>query len=177
MKKIIVKRSKRRTGMTLVELLLSLAISATLLTAAASYYNAAGSVIEDNDRFFRSAQQARVCMAQFVKEVRQAKVVNSVSSTQVQLVDVNGNNRTWQYTAATANAPGQIQIIDQTAGTTRVAATNVNYAVFNCKTGLIPPINLNVTKPLQVSFVVQVQSGVDQVVLSGGAAVRQEFSY
>ena len=33
------------------------------------------------------------------------------------------------------------------------------------------------TKPLQVSFVLQVQSGVDQVVLSGGAAVRQEIAY
>jgi type II secretory pathway component PulJ len=163
--------------MTLVELLLSLAISATLLTAAAGTYQAAGTVIEDNDRFFRSSQQARVCMAQFVKEVRQAKVVNTVSSTQVQLVDVNGHNRTWQYVAAAANAPGQIQIVDNTAGTTHVAATNVNYAVFNCKSGLIPPFNLNVTKPLQVSFVLQVQSGVDQVVLSGGAAVRQEIAY
>src|SRR5437016_4016708 len=154
-------RSRRRAGFTLVELLLSLAISAALLTAAAGAYNAAGSAIEDNDRFFRAAQQGRVCMAKFVKEVRQATKVLSVSSTQVHLIDVAGHDRVWQYTAATANAPGMIQVIDNTAVTTRTAASNVNYAAFNYKSGLIPN---KTTWPVQVSFVLQAMIGSDQVV-------------
>ncbi len=168
------RRNKVVSGFTLVELLLSLAISATLLVAAASAYNAAGSAVEENDRFFRATQQARVCMAQFVKEVRQAQKVLSVTSTQVHLISANGNDRTWQYVAAAGAAPGVIQIVDATAGTTRNAATNVNFAVFDYKSGLIPN---KTTWPVQVSFVVQVMWGTDQVVLSGGAATRQEIPY
>jgi prepilin-type N-terminal cleavage/methylation domain-containing protein len=167
-------RFRARRAFTLVELLLSLAISAMLLTAAATAYNSAGSVIDDNDRFFRATQQARVAMAQFVKEVRQAQKVLSVTSTQVHLINAAGNDRVWQYTAATPSLPGQIQIVDNTAGTTHVAATSVNYASFNYKSGLIPN---GTTWPVEVSFVVQVMLGTDQVVLSGGAAPRQEIPY
>jgi prepilin-type N-terminal cleavage/methylation domain-containing protein len=168
------RRARQRSAFTLVELLLSLAISAALLTAAAGAYSAAGSAIDDNDRFFRATQQSRVCMAQFVKEVRQATKVLSVSSSQVHLIDAAGHDRVWQYSPAAANAPGMIQIVDNTAGTTRTAATNVNYAAFNFKSGLIPN---KTTWPVQVSFVLQVMYGSDQLVLSGGAAPRQEIPY
>lgn len=172
-RRLVFSRVKRR-GMTLVELLISLAISATLLVAAAGAYSAAGSAIEVNDQFFRSSQQARVCMGQFVKEVRQAQKVLSVNSTQVQLIAANGHDRLWQYVAATTTTPGQIRVIDNTTATTRVAASNVNHAAFNFKSGKIPN---KTTWPVQVSLILQVQLGLDQAVLSGGAAPRQEIPY
>lgn len=174
MSNIQLKLRKYRAGMTLVELLMSLAISATLLVAAAGAYNAAGAAIETNDQFFRSSQQARVCMGNFVKEVRQAQKVLSVSSTQVHLIAANGHDRVWQYAAATSTTPGLIRVIDNTASTSRIAASNVGYAAFNSKSGQIPN---KTTWPVQVSFILQVQLGLNQVVLSGGAAPRQEIPY
>jgi prepilin-type N-terminal cleavage/methylation domain-containing protein len=167
-------RRRFRAGMTLVEVLLSITISATLLVSAGAAYHAAGSAVETNDQFFRSSQQARVCMAQFVKEVRQAQKILSVSATQVHLITTTGADHTWQYAAATATTPGQIQVIDNATGTSHVSATNVGYASFGSKSGLIPN---KTTWPVQVSFILQVKLGQNQVVLSGGAAPRQEIAY
>jgi hypothetical protein len=56
----------------MAELLISLAITAMLLTAIAASFVSSSQVIENNDRFFRATQSARVALAQMLTEVRRS---------------------------------------------------------------------------------------------------------
>jgi Tfp pilus assembly protein PilW len=52
-------RRRRRLGLSLVEVMISTAISATLLLAAGGAFVASTKAIENNDRFFTASQAAR----------------------------------------------------------------------------------------------------------------------
>jgi Tfp pilus assembly protein PilW len=67
--------SRASHGLSIVEVLISLAISALLLTGVAAAYNASASAVESNDRFFRATQAARVTMNQLLTEIRRAESV------------------------------------------------------------------------------------------------------
>jgi prepilin-type N-terminal cleavage/methylation domain-containing protein len=64
-----------RRGLSIVEMLIALAISALLLAAVAAAYNASADAVETNDRFFRATQAARVTMNQVLTEIRRAESV------------------------------------------------------------------------------------------------------
>ena len=68
------RRSPRR-GLGMVELMISLAITAMLLVAIAVAFVSSHQVIENNDRFFRATQGARVAMAQMLTEVRRSHAI------------------------------------------------------------------------------------------------------
>ena len=68
------QRNALRHGLSLVEILISLAISASLLTAIAAAFSASASVIEKNDEVFRATQAARVTMLHLLTEIRQGTV-------------------------------------------------------------------------------------------------------
>ncbi len=59
---------KSRKGLSLAEVMISLAISAMLLTAVAAAFTASSEAIEQNDQFFRASQAARVSMNQILTE-------------------------------------------------------------------------------------------------------------
>ena len=68
-------RPPRRRGLGMVELMISLAITAMLLVAIAVAFVSSSQVIENNDRFFRATQSARVAMAQMLTEVRRSHAI------------------------------------------------------------------------------------------------------
>lgn len=76
---------RSRRGLSIVEVMISLTISAFLLVAVAAAYNASADAVEMNDRFFRATQAGRVTMNQLLTEIRRA---NSV--------EVSEDNRTLQ---------------------------------------------------------------------------------
>jgi|SRR5688572_9938437 type II secretory pathway pseudopilin PulG len=59
-----------RRGLSIVELMISLTITSMLLSAIAAAYMSSSQVIENNDKFFRATQAARVALAQMLTEVR-----------------------------------------------------------------------------------------------------------
>src|SRR5438067_5158959 len=61
---------RRARGMSLPEVLISLTITAMLLSAVAAAYAASSAAISVNDRFYRASQAARVSMAQILNMVR-----------------------------------------------------------------------------------------------------------
>lgn len=74
----------RNAGMSLVEVMISLAISSTLLAAVAAAFTASASAIEHNDQFVRAAQAARISVSQIMSEVRKAQVGDPGTSGLVQ---------------------------------------------------------------------------------------------
>src|SRR5699024_1418792 len=68
-------RRRRSRGLGLVELLISLAITASLLTAIAAAFSSSASLIDNNDKFFRATQSGRVALHQILTEVRRCDSV------------------------------------------------------------------------------------------------------
>src|SRR3954469_10482361 len=64
-----------RRGLSIAEVLISLAISTFLLVAVAAAYNASADAVEMNDKFFRATQAGRVTMNQLLTEIRRADFV------------------------------------------------------------------------------------------------------
>jgi prepilin-type N-terminal cleavage/methylation domain-containing protein len=94
-----------RRGLSLVEVLISLAISASLLTAIAAAFSASASAIEMNDEVFRATQSARVTMLHLLTEIRQGTVGETSTATELKLItsgsgSVVGDNRTYRFTGA-----------------------------------------------------------------------------
>lgn len=67
-------RSMRR-ALTLVETMISLTVSATLLVSVAAAYNASSMAVTANSDFFRASQAGRVTMNQLLAEIRQCESV------------------------------------------------------------------------------------------------------
>src|SRR5687768_67366 len=80
-----------RSGLSIVEVMISLTIAAMLLTAVAAAFTASSDVIDHNDQFFRACQAARVSMNQMLTQIRRADVVGPVSNTDVTLTTIPVN--------------------------------------------------------------------------------------
>ena len=70
-----IPRRTGRRGLSIVEVMISLTISAFLLVAVAAAYNASANAVEMNDRFFRATQAGRVTLNQLLTEIRRADYV------------------------------------------------------------------------------------------------------
>jgi Tfp pilus assembly protein PilW len=68
-------RYGQRRGLSIVEVLISLAISSLLLIGVAAAYTASADAIEINDHFFRATQSGRVTLNQMLTEIRRADSV------------------------------------------------------------------------------------------------------
>jgi Tfp pilus assembly protein PilW len=75
-----------RLGLSLVEVMISLAISATLLTAIAAAFSASSSAIEANDNVFRASQAARVTMLHLLSEIRMGTIDPASTPTAMRLL-------------------------------------------------------------------------------------------
>src|SRR5687768_3027694 len=102
----VIIRRVSRAGMSLVEVMISLAISATLLAAVAAAFSASASAIEINDQFVRASQAARISVNQVMSEIRKAQVgepgtENWVSDEQIEFTTESGVKRTYALDHAT----------------------------------------------------------------------------
>jgi type II secretory pathway pseudopilin PulG len=68
-------------GLSIAEVLLSLAIVSMLLVGVAAAYTAASNAVDGNDRFFRATQAARVSMTQLLTEIRRADKVDTAGAS------------------------------------------------------------------------------------------------
>jgi len=65
----------RRQGLSLPEVMISLAITSMLLTAIAAAFHSSSQIITQNDEFFRATQAGRVCLNQILTETRRADAI------------------------------------------------------------------------------------------------------
>ncbi len=76
-----VVRRPRRRGLSLGEVMISLAITSMLLTAIAAAFQSSTSIIEQNDRFFRATQSGRVALNLMLTDVRRAHSIVEANFT------------------------------------------------------------------------------------------------
>jgi len=155
------KSNARRRGVGLVELLVSLAITAGLLVAVASAFNAAAEAVDANDQFFRACQASRVCINQIMTEVRrcQSGAVNA-SSLDMQLN--TGDSRSYIYDPTTK----QLNMVLRSIPTveTYPMAHNISAMTFS-------------SNGKSISITMTVKIGANEMVLNGSAMPRRWVTY
>jgi prepilin-type N-terminal cleavage/methylation domain-containing protein len=160
-----IRACPRRAGLSLVEVMISLAISAMLLTAVATAFVASSSAIEANDQFVRAAQAARISVNHIMNDVRRAQIPAAgtsglVEDERLELTSDAGVKRTY-----TLSGKDLMMTIDDplTPKTVRLAS-NVDSLRFS-------------TNGSSVSMLVTVKVERNQVTLSGSAVPRRIMSF
>jgi type II secretory pathway pseudopilin PulG len=154
------RRRVRRRGMGLFELMISLAITATLLTAVAMAYQVTSRAMVMNEQFARATQAARVSVNQMMSEVRKS-VSKTTDDVTLELEDEAGKTRRYAYDEA--NKRLTLQLPDDQPGKTFVLARNVAKAQFY-------------TDDDTIAVTLTVEVGSNQVTLSGSAMPRRSIN-
>ncbi len=160
-------RVRRRPGLSMVEALVSLAISALLLTAVAAAFSASSSAIENNDQFFRATQAGRISLAHMITEIRRCTSL-AVYSDHIDLTTDDDVDYTFKYDSASQRL---LLIANDQQGHPQYAlAENVTSVTFDL--GAAMPNNV---QPVAITVVVAVQN--NQIRLAGSAVPRCEIRY
>jgi type II secretory pathway pseudopilin PulG len=195
------RRSNNRTtqparhhGMGLIEIMISLAITTALLTAVAVAWTSSADAVEDNDKYFRAAQSARVTLTQIMAEVRRCDSVVTVTNTQLRLNTKQYgdtiNVMEWTYVpantaytnpvtgAATTTTDGRIMLVNYTTNKAYTLARNVTSCQFRSEMGSSDP-DPSAPKNRHVMIAATIQSGIGQnvVTFTGSAAPRAYMIY
>jgi prepilin-type N-terminal cleavage/methylation domain-containing protein len=174
-----IQRGAQR-GLSLVEVMISLAITSMLLTAIAAAFQSSSAMIENNDQFFRATQSARVALNQILTEVRRCDSVQ-VSSTQVDIIrpnetrPVNEKVRSYKYDAANKRLVLFFRYADDTLSAEYPLAENIiSSTPFSFDMG-VDANNAACVSRLSVALEVKVKN--NDIRLSGSAAPRRSLSY
>jgi Tfp pilus assembly protein PilW len=170
-------RGRRWLGLSLVEMMVALAITATLLTAAAVAFNASSAVVEANDEFFRATQAGRISLHQMLTQVRRAKSVHTNSNTHNLILttapDGSGGGEDglcYQYVPTTHKL--MLVTLDDVTDPDYVLASNVSDVTIGIETETLPAPYV-----ARVNISMTVTVGKNVVTLSGSAAPRRALTY
>ena len=164
---------KSRRGLSLAEVMISLAISAMLLTAVAAAFTASSDAIEINDQFFRASQAARVSMTQILTEIRRANAVQvPANNKSLSMLTHDGKDRTYSYDSATQ----KLKLI------TNDVLTDPDYTLTNnCTSATFDADTYTdaggIKHVIRVSVTVIVKVDKNTIRLTGSAAPRKEQSW
>ena len=158
----ITRRGRRtqRRGLGLVELLISLMISASLLTAVGTAYVAMSDAIEMNDQFARASQAARVTINQVTAEVRKCNG-GVVEDDSLELTPPAGEKKLYEF-----DAPGRrvtLRFPDSGDPRAFTLVRNVDAAQFY-------------TDGETISMIVSIRIGNNKVTMSGAGTPRRTMS-
>jgi type II secretory pathway pseudopilin PulG len=84
--------SQRLGGFTILELLLSVAMTAVLLTAVAAAMHASSQSYMENEKVATTCQMARMVLSRMAQEIRTANNVLVPSSSKIVIVPASGSN-------------------------------------------------------------------------------------
>lgn len=167
-------RSRRR-GMSLVEVLISTAITSMLLTASGAAYKASTNAIEINDKMARSLQAGRIAILQMTNEFRRAQVIDSAHATSFNVPVITFDNHTYTYNYDAHLK--QLQLIDTgvSPNNVRVVANNVTSCQFGWDMAANPATQI--LSVVHLSITLTIDAGNAPVTLSGSAAPRVNINY
>ena len=167
-----------RSGLSLVEALISLAICAMLLVAIGAAFSGAAAAVRTNDEFFRATQASRVTLHHLLTHVRQGTVDAPADPATIRLITAQTedgagqDDRTYQFNPSTRQIV--MKTNDNTTDPDYVLARNVESCTFTAQMGK-DYNNTDCVARLMISIVVKV--GNNTVRLSGAASPRKSLIY
>jgi len=171
-----IRYTGRRTGFTLVELLLALAITAILLTAVALAFNASVINYRENEDIFKAINNARQSLFRITSQLRTATLVDDTAPanecsmrTAATMSHPSGENITYRYD----NTARVLYLItkDDLTDEDYVLCSNVNSVTFT-KDVFVEDA---VTKVKSVQIVISVASDGVEKKLAAAAVVRRNL--
>jgi type II secretory pathway pseudopilin PulG len=154
---------RKHRGLSLVETMISLVITATLLTAVGAAYTGSVQAIQINDQFFRATQTARVSLNQLMAELRQCSVAE-VHPTTLNVIPSTGQAKSYTYDAA--NQKLLLAVTNATTGVT------TNYTLGSHITSLAFGGD-----GTNVSITMTVTAGKNSITLGGSVVPRRTVVY
>ena len=165
-----IRYTGHRTGFTLVELLLALAITAILLTAVALAFNASVINYRENEDIFKAINSARQSLFRITSQLRTAKLVDDTAPlNECSMRTAADENITYRYD----NTARVLYLItnDDATDADYVLCSNVNSVTFT-KDVFVEDA---VTKVKSVQIVISVASDGVEKKLAAAAVVRRNL--
>jgi prepilin-type N-terminal cleavage/methylation domain-containing protein len=171
-----------RRGLSLAEVMISLAITSMLLTAIAAAFQSSSQVIENNDRFFRATQSARVAINQITTEVRRCDAIDdqNITATLLPILrpaetrPANEAMRYYKYDATNKRLVIYFKYTNGTLSAEYPIAEAVQAAPFSWDMGTDAN---NAVCVARLSVAMEVKVGSSDIRLSGSAAPRRSLNY
>lgn len=157
---------RQKPGFTIVELLVALAITAMLLAAVAAAFNASVINYQENEKMYKTMNNARQAMLRMTAQLRTADC-NSVSttSTECTLTAAGGQNITYRYN----NAERKLYLVtnDDPSDSDYVLCDNVKAMTFT------QVLDGSKVESVQISMTVEI-GNISQTV-SSAAVIRKNL--
>jgi prepilin-type N-terminal cleavage/methylation domain-containing protein len=158
------RHRKQSFGFTIVELLISLAITAILLTAVAVAFNASVINYTTNESILKTVNTARQALFRMTSQIRTGLVdANDMSADSCRLLCADGSDMTYQYNSSDQ----KLYVHNNTTGDDYLLCDNVTALTFtkddNTPTGDIKSVQIAIT----------VESDNVEQKLAGAAVVRR----
>jgi prepilin-type N-terminal cleavage/methylation domain-containing protein len=177
-----VARVQGRRGMSLFEVMISLAITSMLLTAIAAAFQSSSQVIDINDQFFRATQSGRVALNQILTEVRRCDSIDDAQITAnlipilrpVETRPPHEVMRFYKYDTANKRIVIYFQYDNGSFSTEYPLAEAIQASPFTWDMG--KDAN-NTDCVVRVSIALDVKVGNNDILLSGSAAPRRSLTY
>lgn len=175
---------RRRHGITLMEAMVSMAITTMLLAGISAAFVSSSNAVDANDQFARATQAARVTMNQVLVECRRADAVQcSTTGTYdyfdvirpVEVLDPNEVYRRYRYDSSAKQITLKIHYADGTDSAPYIMVRNVAAATFGPPQMGVDANNTTVVQRLPVSLTIKV--GSNAVTLNGAAGPRRALKF
>jgi type II secretory pathway pseudopilin PulG len=171
--------SKTAVAFTIVEVLLALAISALLLTAAAVAFKASTVNYQENEDIFRTINKARQALARITSQLRTADAVDPCApSNECSFITPAAENITYRYNSADNKlyliTNDDLSDSDYVLCDSVVAMTFTNDTVSEMEN--VNGVPTLITKVRSVQTSMTVESGGLQRKLSAAAVVRRNLN-
>jgi prepilin-type N-terminal cleavage/methylation domain-containing protein len=158
-----------KTGFTIAELLVALAVAGILLAAVAVAFNASVINYRENENLFKTINSARQALFRMTSQLRTADAVDPTApANECTMITAGGDDITYQYN----NGDNKLYLIDNSSGSNYVLCDNVTATTFT-KNSVIED-SQTIVKSVQIS--ITVASGNVQRTVSAAAVIRRNLN-
>jgi prepilin-type N-terminal cleavage/methylation domain-containing protein len=161
------KNAKYKTGFTIAELLIALALAGMLLAAVAVAFNASATNYQQNEDIFKTINNARQALFRMTSQLRTASAVDvNAPLNECSLYTAVNENITYRYNSG----DNKLYLITNIDSNEYVLCDNVTAMTFN-KTPTDDGLNC---KSVQISMTIE--NGNVQKTISAAAAIRRNLN-
>ncbi|MBN2512341.1 MAG: type II secretion system protein [Sedimentisphaerales bacterium] len=170
------KTTQKKTGFTIVEMLMALVILAMLMTAVAVAFDASVTNFQVNEGISKTMNTARAALLRITTELRTAQGVAVIGTggdpdnSQCSLIASDGRNITYRYSADEKI----LYLDDNTSGNSYALCRNVNSVTFN--RALVPASSPAAVRNVRILLSVEDDLGKVNQTLAAAAVVRRNLN-